>query len=263
MRTNLSNYDSGSKFKNFFRNNGFMVALVIIIIANLLLSGRSITNPLTDFKEWLIELLLIVPGIIIGITVHEFAHAFVAYKLGDSTPKVQGRVTLNPIKHIDPIGLIALLFIRFGWGKPVQVNPYAFKHPRRDNFFVDIAGVVTNFLVAIIFSGVLYVISIQAGAIINSGLSVVTFNYIYTIIYFVVWFNLVLMIFNLLPVPPLDGFGIVTEIFNLRGTAIYNTVYNMGFPILIVLIIFNVPSRVIGPIVQTLFDFVTGIFFGF
>ena len=234
--------------------------MIVVILLNVVLSFTSGTNPLSSIKTWLIELVLIIPGIIIGITVHEFAHAFVAYKLGDMTPKFQGRVTLNPLKHIDPIGLVALFLIRFGWGKPVQVNPNSFKHPRRDNFLTDIAGIVTNFIVAIIFAGIMALFFHQVPALIDSGASMLLMEYVYTILHFIVWINLVLMIFNLLPVPPLDGFGIVTEIFNLRGTQFYNFVYRMGFPILIVLIILNVPSKVVGPVVQFLYTFVTGLF---
>jgi Zn-dependent protease len=194
------------------------------------------------------------PGIIIGITIHEWAHAWVAYRLGDTTPKLQGRVSLNPVRHIDPVGLIALLFIGFGWGKPVMVNPYAFRHPRRDNLLTDIAGITLNFIAAFAVTGIMRACVGYAAENINV-LEGPAFAIIVTILQNIVWMNLVLMIFNLLPVPPLDGFGIVTEVFGLRGTSVYNAIYNAGFPILIALILFNVPSLVIGPVIEALYGF--------
>lgn len=221
--------------------------------ANSFING-SFDNP----KEWLLSTLMILPAILIGLTVHEFAHAFVAYRLGDNTPKLQKRVSLNPIRHIDPVGMIALIFIGFGWGKPVEVNPNNFKNMRRDNLLTDIAGIVTNIVMAILFAGVVYIM--------------VTYNpeYFYytsaggiilTMTNYVVWINLVLAVFNLLPVPPLDGFGIVTEVFNLRKYPWYYRLYELGFPILMVLIIFNITERILLPIMEVLYDFVFGIFF--
>ena len=111
-------------------------------------------------EQWILETLAILPGIIIGISFHEFAHAKTAVKLGDDTPKMQGRVTLNPIKHIDIIGLICLIIAHFGWGKPVQINPYNFKKPFRDQMLVSLAGPVMNLLLAfvtLVIWGILYI----------------------------------------------------------------------------------------------------------
>ena len=124
--------------------------------------------------------LLMLPGIIIGLSFHEFAHAWMSDKLGDPTPRRQGRVTINPMAHIDPIGFLALLLVGFGWGKPVQIDPGYYKHRRRDEFLVGIAGVTMNLLLAIAFS-------IPARALIKafSGPSVSDFVYnIYLIIFF-------------------------------------------------------------------------------
>jgi Zn-dependent protease len=239
--------------KEFLKRNGIFVVFAIILLVMTFLENDFFSNPLAALKLRGLQMLYLLPGIIIGITVHEFAHAFVAYKLGDITPKLQKRVSLNPYRHIDPLGFVALLLIGFGWGKPVQVNPYAFKHSRRDNLLTDIAGIFTNFIVAFLFMGIsklvfdnfayqLYTMNPAfAGAIIQ-------------ILYSAIIMNLVLMIFNLLPVPPLDGFGIITEIFNLRGKPIYMQIYNAGFPILMVLIIFRIPSKIISPIINGIFS---------
>ncbi|MDR2163147.1 MAG: site-2 protease family protein [Clostridiales Family XIII bacterium] len=240
----------------FFRGNGFSIILIVILAINMIRGSSLFSDPL----GWLWNIVLILPGIIIGITVHEWAHAWTAYKLGDSTPKLQGRVSLNPVRHIDPVGLIALVFIGFGWGKPVMVNPYAFRHPRRDNLLTDVAGITLNFIVAFAFMGIMrvyvgYVIDNASGS-----MNMEVFHATLMILQYIIWMNLVLMIFNLLPVPPLDGFGIVTEAFNLRGKPIYSMIYNAGFPILIALILFNVPSLVIRPVISALFDFMYGVF---
>jgi Zn-dependent protease len=239
--------------KRFFQGNVAVLILFLVLIMRAVSSNEIFTHPL----QWLIGMLLLLPGIVIGITVHEWAHAFVAYKLGDMTPKLQGRVSLSPVRHIDLMGFAALLLIGFGWGKPVEVNPYAFRHPRRDNLLTDIAGICTNFVFAFIFMGIIRIL-FEAAPVFASG---VAGGYVVEILIYAVQMNLVLMIFNLLPVPPLDGFGVVTEIFNLRGKPIYNQIYNLGFPILIALIIFNIPSKVISPVISFLFNFIYNVFF--
>ncbi|MDR0596185.1 MAG: site-2 protease family protein [Clostridiales Family XIII bacterium] len=235
----------------FFSGNGFSVLLIIILAINMINNNTIFSDPL----GWLWDMLLLLPGIVIGITVHEWAHAFVAHRLGDSTPKLQGRVSLNPARHIDPVGLIALLFIGFGWGKPVMVNPYAFRNRRRDNFLVDIAGITVNFIVAFAVAGIMcaFVNFVIGGD--GFGMTYETAGTWISIFQNIVWMNLVLMIFNLLPVPPLDGFGIVTEIFDLRGKPAYDMIYNAGFPILIALILFDVPSKVIAPAISAIYSF--------
>lgn len=230
-----------------------MALILIVMMGYFALTRGALNDPL----GWLWGKLLIIPGIIIGLTVHEFAHALVAYKLGDDTPKYQKRVSLNPVRHVDPVGLIALFFIGFGWGKPVEVNPYNFRHPRRDNFLTDIAGITTNFIIAVIVAGIMWLIFHFDVMFIYTEVGSV----ILTIIQNIIWINLILMVFNLLPVPPLDGFGIVTEIFDLRKYDWYYKVYNMGFPILMVLVLFNITGRILIPIMNVLYDFVIGLFF--
>ncbi|MDR0851365.1 MAG: site-2 protease family protein [Clostridiales Family XIII bacterium] len=242
----------------FFRGNGMMVVMFIVLAASMILQGDVLSHPL----QWLIWKLFIIPGIIIGITVHEFAHAIAAYKLGDPTPKIQKRVTLNPLAHIEPIGLIALLLIGFGWGKPVQVNPYAFRRERLYNFITDIAGVVTNFIMAILFTGIYRIVenALLHMTFAGNHTQYYIMYYLCIVIQCVIYMNLVLMIFNLLPVPPLDGFGIITELFDLRRKPIYHQIYNAGFPILIVLIMLQVPARVIAPVIRFFYHLLANIF---
>ena len=216
--------------------NFIFIFFLIFMVYNSFRNGRF-----DDPGQWLINTLLILPAIVIAITFHEAAHAWSAYKLGDQTPKAQGRVTLNPLKHIDPIGIIVLIFVGFGWGKPVQVNPYAFKNNRRlSNLLVDVAGVTTNFIIALICTPLLFIV--------NDPI-------VQTIILNIVSINIVLMLFNLLPVPPLDGFGIITEIFDLRRFPWHRNLYQYGTFILLALVIFGIVGIILGPGVNAIFRF--------
>jgi Zn-dependent protease len=210
-------------------------------------SGGDFLDPVA----WLINKIMIIPGVVIGISVHEFAHAKAADMLGDPTPRMQGRVTLNPFRHFEAVGLIALLLIGFGWGKPVQISPQNFRNVRRSSLIVSLAGVTVNFVLAFLFFGfyILVMTAVYRSGLVNlrSALDPILFN--------IVWINLALMIFNLLPVPPLDGFNAVTEIFNLRRYQFWYTLYNVGFPILMVLILLGVTSRVMTPALITLLGF--------
>ena len=200
-----------------------------------------------DPMDWLMSELMMLPGIIIGLAFHEFAHAKVAYKLGDPTPKMQGRVTINPLAHIDPVGLAALLFVGFGWGVPVQINPSNFRHRRRDELMVALAGVTMNLIIAIVFAIIAKVLYMTAGAVfLSSGVG----SILWFMIMYVIKINLVLMIFNLIPCPPLDGFSIISEIFNIKHTEFYWTLYRYGNWILIALIIFGITGMIISPCVQ-------------
>lgn len=149
--------------------------------------------------------IIMLPGIIIGFTFHEFAHAFVADKLGDKTPRFQGRLTLNPSAHIDLLGFITILIFGFGWAKPVQVNPSAYKNYSKDDLKVSLAGPISNFLVAIVLS-VIFAVYVRFGYNVSSE---ALFNVLYRMIGAAITINVGLGLFNLLPVPPLDGFSLL------------------------------------------------------
>ena len=184
--------------------------------------------------------LISLPGIVVGLCFHEWAHARVSYALGDPTPMRQGRCTINPLAHIDPVGFIALLLCGFGWGKPVQIDPRYYKHRRRDEFLVAIAGITCNLLLAVLFS---FPTKLVYNSYQSSGNGVL--EILFYVLYYTVTINLVLMIFNLIPCPPLDGWGIVTQLFNLQKYEWWYKLYRYGSLILIILIVTNVTDYVI------------------
>lgn len=237
-------------FVNRFRNVNPVFAVFMIMM--LFSSMRSYTS----VGDWFFHTLMVIPGVIVGISFHEFAHGWAALKMGDPTAKFQGRLTVNPAAHIDPVGFIALMFCGFGWGRPVEVNPNNFKNRRKGEIIVSLAGVVMNLIIAVLTGVVIKLIVTFAGwDFISTSLG----NIIFTILILVIQINLVLMVFNLIPVPPLDGFTVITEIFNLRFTKTYYTMIRYGYFILLALILFDVTQLVISPCVGFFMDLITNL----
>lgn len=152
----------------------------------------------------------LVIALLISFTCHEFAHAYAAYLLGDPTPEKQGRLTLVPHKHLDPLGFIAVFLLGFGWAKPVQINPNNFSKPTRDDIIVSLAGPMAN-LAIVILSFIIWYGAIALG--VGHFMSDSTYNIIYNFFDNIVWLNSSLFVFNLLPIPPLDGFHIAKGLF--------------------------------------------------
>jgi len=231
--------------------NPITIVFLVILLFNSM--GRIASDPL----NWLMGIVMMLPGIVIGLSFHEFAHGYVSHKLGDPTPKSQGRLTINPLAHIDPIGLLCLMFVGFGWGIPVQINPRYYKHPRRAELIVALAGVVTNLIIAIVAMGIFKLCVSLAPSMLYTGMGAG----ILTMINYIISINLVLMVFNLLPIPPLDGFNVITQIFNLRNTELYYKVYDKGMWILLVLILFNFTSLILSPSINFLYSLIYNLFF--
>ena len=148
----------------------------------------------------LIESMKIIPAAVIGLTVHEFSHAYAAYKLGDNTAKLDGRLTLNPLKHIDWMGFFLIVIAGFGWAKPVVFNPDNLKHKHRDEILISIAGPISNFLIALLFfviARLLYINDFFNAT--KFGLEVINMIMMWGVI------NFGLFVFNMIPLPPLDG----------------------------------------------------------
>ena len=158
------------------------------------------------------NILYSLPGIIIGLTVHEFSHAFVADKLGDGTARAQGRLTLNPFYHIDPIGMVFILFAGFGWAKPVQFDMRNLKSPKRDRILIALAGPLSNLILGIVF---LFVIKLFFTFLyfLPETLYIILFR----LLFYISVINLGLFIFNMLPIPPLDGSHVFLSGLNLSS----------------------------------------------
>ena len=175
-------------------------------------------------------------AIVFAFSLHEYAHAKTAFKLGDPTPRALGRLTINPLKHIDAFGLVGFLIVGFGWAKPVEYNPMYFKKYRRDTFLVSIAGVLTNLVLAFICSGLLLIFVNFVSKADSSGNLIFANNFLYLIYYFLFYstiLNIALFVFNLLPIYPLDGFNTLKSMFKLNNKFI-NFMYRYGNIILII-----------------------------
>lgn len=173
------------------------------------------------------SILLSAPAILFGLTIHEYAHGLVALKLGDPTAKYAGRLTLNPLSHLDPIGTICLFLFRFGWAKPVPINPIYFKDPKRDILLSSLAGPGANFLVAIGFGLILRLLYATS----------ITNDFILIILRMFVFFNLILAVFNLIPIPPLDGSKILYYLLPQSMAQSYAQIERYGMFILMGIII--------------------------
>lgn len=193
-----------------------------------------------------LSLLYTLPAIIIGLTVHEWAHAFAADKLGDPTAKNLGRMTLNPFAHIDLFGFLCLLVVGFGWAKPVPVNPRNFKNYRRDDIIVSLAGIAMNLVVAF-FATILFYFGVYRW---NLGRN----EAFYTIFLSIVTINLSLAVFNLLPIYPLDGSHVFESLFMRYIPKFFMFLRQYGQYILIALLVSGLVSTVLGTVVGWLFE---------
>lgn len=187
-----------------------------------------------------IAFLIFAGALVVAITIHEFAHAWMADRLGDPTPRSQGRVTLNPLAHLDPIGTVAILLTGFGWGRPVEFDPYNLKNRKQDTALIAVAGPASNILLAIAISALTYVGILPA--------SVVT--------YLVIQLNVMLAIFNLVPVAPLDGEKILYALLPKDLAYEYRQFMNQYGLFVLLLLIFPIfggsspVSRLISPIIS-------------
>ncbi|MDM5190999.1 site-2 protease family protein [Bacillus sp. DX4.1] len=202
------------------------------------------------------QLPLLALAVIMALSVHEFAHAYVAYKFGDDTAKRQGRLTLSPMAHLDPIGIIAVLLIGFGWARPVPVNPYNFKRPRLAGILVSLAGPFSNFVLSAIGLIVWYSL-IKFGVLAAIPYAVAeTLGQFFQIF---IGINIVLFIFNLLPIPPLDGYRVVEDLAPASARAKMTQYEKYGAIILLILVITPLDRYTIQPIFQVIIPYVLGI----
>ena len=196
-------------------------------------------------KEIVYLVIIYIIALTLSFSIHEFMHASVAVWLGDPTPKNMGRVTLNPIAHVDPIGTILLLVAGFGWGKPVMYNPlnlHRFKSRRWMNIMVHLAGVTGNFILGI-FSMIFYSLFSHLTIAFEGNIILTTFADLFYCIY---TFSMMLLAFNLLPIPPLDGFHVLQELlpYKVRSSQGYRNFERMSPMIIWIVFIVGMVSRI-------------------
>ncbi|MGI6678827.1 MAG: site-2 protease family protein [Dehalobacterium sp.] len=194
------------------------------------------------------EFIIFIPAILLALSVHEFSHGLIAYKLGDPTPKLHGRLTLNPLKHLDPMGTLLLIVAHFGWAKPVQVNPYYFEgDKKRGMMVVALAGPFSNILFAYLSALILSLMLRE----------VLPFNNIVALfMQSLVQINLILAAFNLIPVPPLDGSKILAGILPGQTGDFFYQMEQYGPIILLILIVTGVIQRLFLPLVGLLYKII-------
>ncbi|MBK5242399.1 site-2 protease family protein [Clostridium sp.] len=198
-------------------------------------------------SQLILEKVLLIPAILIAFTFHEFAHAITADKLGDKTPRFQGRLTLNPISHIDPMGFILILLVGFGWAKPVQTNPSAYKNYYKDDLKVSLAGPMANLILGFVFA-ILAMLFLKFSPI-QGALN----GIIIKILALTGSINCMLFFLNLVPVPGFDGFHILRDLFPKFFYNISDSITRYQFLIFMVLIFPILPGG------NSVFTFVVGI----
>jgi Zn-dependent protease len=180
-----------------------------------------------DFTGFILEILYLLPALVIAVSFHEFAHAWMANKMGDPTAKNLGRMTLDPTKHFDLWGFLMLLLVGFGWGKPTPVNPRNFYNYKKGNILVSLAGVITNLILSFLFYIIFRVLMVLG----------VTSEAVLTIILYIVLLNIVLFFFNLIPIPPLDGHHLIKGWIARRSQNFYMIYQRYGFMLLIAIML--------------------------
>lgn len=226
-----------------------------IIMAILIISGLA--SYLTDTNK-LLGLMLTLPAVLIAITFHEFAHAFAADKLGDDTPRREGRLNLNPLSHLDPIGSVMLVFAGFGWGKPVEINPRNFDRKitmPTGEAIVSLAGPIMNFILAIVFSVIYYaMIKFASAFVITNQVGAI----ILLLVYYCIIINIGLGVFNLIPLPPLDGSKVLRAILPYNGRQWLDRYSQIFYIIFVILWVTGIAGTIISPIINLVGSGITG-----
>lgn len=190
------------------------------------------------FQEFIIRSI----AVLVAIIPHEMAHGFAAYLCGDETAKRDGRLSLNPLHHLDPIGTICLILFKFGWAKPVMINPNNFRNRKVGTFFVSIAGVTVNFILAIISVVLIKHINVN--------------KFFFELLMNIFWFNIVLGVFNLIPIPPLDGSKLLFSFLPLKYEYYLIRYERYGYILILLLIMSGTLDKILIPMVSFMIDLI-------
>ena len=196
-------------------------------------------------RDGFLEILYFIPALLLSLSIHEFGHSWVAYKLGDKSQKTLGRLTLSPFAHIDPIGFVFILLFRFGWGKPVMIDDRNFKNRAKGNMLVALAGPAFNVMLAIVLTIVLkllWVFGITPDTITSSVGQI-----LYYMLNIAIQFNIIFAVFNLLPLPPFDGSKVLYYFLPYKGKQFMNSIERYSIWILIFLLWTGLYSYIILP----------------
>ncbi|MGN1301765.1 MAG: site-2 protease family protein [Clostridia bacterium] len=231
-----------------FDRKAIIIVIAIMLVAWVISAGA----------DGILGILLSLPGVIIAMTFHEYAHALAAYKLGDDTPKIQGRLNLNPINHIDPIGLVLLVVAGFGWGKPVQIDSRNFDGKyslSKAEAIVAAAGPIMNFVLAFVFSILYYILFVATDIL--SGLSANTLSILYTIMIQIILINIGLGVFNLIPLPPLDGSKVLMHFLGYNAKQWFYRNEKIFYIAFLLLWVTGLLSSLLSPIFSGVFSGIT------
>lgn len=211
-------------------------------------------------KNGLIEFIYTLPALLISLTIHEFAHAYIAYKLGDNSQKSLGRLSLDPFSHIDVFGFICIALFGFGWGKPVLVDDRNFKNRAKGNMLVSLAGPLSNLIMAFIFTLILKILlTFNLVTLVVGSLTVK--NIIGRMLLLAIEFNIIFAVFNLLPLPPLDGSKVLFYFLPSKYKKIMYYLEMYSFWIIIILFVTGLGSVIITPIVNLIYKLLIYILF--
>jgi len=197
-----------------------------------------------DFYTFMQQLIIQAPPLLFALTVHELAHGYVAWRLGDPTAKNEGRLTLNPLKHLDPLGVLAFIIMKIGWAKPVPVNPRYFRHPQRDMLLVALAGPASNVVLAVASAALAHLF------VALPFLPIFFLQPLVAMLAASVWINIMLAVFNCIPIPPLDGSRVLMGLLPPEAAQAYAKLEPFGFLLLLILFYTGVIGRVIMPIIR-------------
>lgn len=234
----------------FFNYGGNVNRNVIYV----LLITLAVVSLLSMGVDGWISILVTLPAVIIAITFHEFAHAWTADRFGDTTPRSQGRLNLNPMSHLDFFGFILMMFTHIGWGKPVQINPNNFNSNKSRGFcetMVSLAGPLTNYILAIVSTIIYYAIYIFAESFIRTSLGGILLSFLQILI----MVNIGLGTFNLIPLPPLDGEKIFRHLLPYKAQEWLTRNYATLYYVFIILWFFGILEYIVSPVISVISNF--------